>query len=245
MYGSKMTRAAIVLTGIAVWCALPAVADTLQEVHTLNYSVANPVFGTTFQYTLDFPLFDTQGGTRQLAGFKAEYNLYNSYTITYGTNPTQYWAGNFTSWTQKWIGTLNGVLTLPVDSGFMDHTRGSGMFEAPWTTVVPGPSSVSHEGIIHTEQQGPPSVLALMTGTGTVPLACTHTLSALTATMPDPRRWPPQAPVNLRIFDPNLITISLNEIGMDITITYSWDAVPEPSALALLSLGALTLLRRR
>jgi len=242
---SKLCTALLVTLGAAVLLALPAAADSLTEVHTLNYNIENPVFGTTYQYTLDFPLFDTQGGTRELAGFQAVYNLYNSYTITYGTNPTEYWAGNNTSWTQRWVGTVNGTQTLPVGAGYFEHTRGAGSIVAPWTSTAPLPVTAYREGLEHPEQQASASVLALVTGTGTDPLSCTHTLSDLVATMPDPRRGPPYAPVELRVFDPNLITVSLSEIGLGLTLTYYWNAVPEPSALALLSLGALALLRRR
>lgn len=235
----------LVLLSAAVLLAPPAAADEwLEETHVFNFGFDTPAFSSTFEYNLNLPQFDTAGGAREFIGFRVDYSMYSDYTYTTNPNPTEQWHGCDLSWRQVWSTTLDGEPWFPLDqsSGHFDLTNGVGSVVGP---LFPGtdPWSVEGAGIEHSEAHADAELLSRLTGDGIVTVDCTHTLSGLTITTPSDRQWPPYVPPDQRIFDPELIDLTLDRIGMDVTVTYYW--TPEPTSLALLGLGAVALLRRR
>ncbi|MBN1514196.1 MAG: PEP-CTERM sorting domain-containing protein [Phycisphaerae bacterium] len=235
----------VVLLSAAVLFASPAGADEwLEETHVFNFGFDAPAFDSTFEYNLDLPQFDTAGGTREIIGFRVDYSMYSDYTYTTNPNPTEQWHGCDLSWQQGWSTTLDGEQWFPLDqsSGRLDLTTGLGSVVGPF---FPGtdPFSVEGAGMEHSEYHTDAELLARLTGDGIASIECTHALLALTVATPSARQWPAYVPQDQRIFDPELIDLTLDRIGMDVTVTYYW--TPEPTSLALLGLGAVALLRRR
>jgi hypothetical protein len=236
----------IALLGAVALFVPPAAADTLEQTYAFSFNFDDPAFESVFQYTMDLPLFDAAGGAREMVGLRVDYALSWDYTYTVNPNLTSEWHGCNLSWTQVWSSTLDGDPWFPLDqsSGYFSGTGGVGAVCGP-LFAGDGPIEVVGMGVEHPEVQTNPTVLARLTGVGTAAVQCTHTLSALTVATPDDRRWPPYVPQDQRIFDPNLIDLTMDRIGMDVTVTYYWNPVPEPTGFVLLGLGAVTLLRRR
>ena len=236
---------ALVLFAAVVPLASQTLADDFfQETHVFNLGVDTPAFDSVFEYNFDLPLFNTAGGTREIIGFQVDYFLYSDYTYAMNPNPTGYWHGCDLSWEQTWTSTLDGQQWFPLDqsSGYLDATTGVGAVVAPFFEGS-DPFEVDGAGIGHWEVHADANLLELLTGDGVATVVCTHTLSELMAIIPGDRWWPAHVPPNERIFDPDLIDLTLDHIGMDVTVTYFW--TPEPGSLALLLCGALPLLRRR
>ena len=236
MFGSRLTGSFVILFSAVVLLAQPAAAD-LQEVHVFDFRVDNPVPGTTYQYNVDVPLFDTQGGARTLTSFHVDYMILSYYRYDINANTDSRYHGCEVSWHQDWTSTLNGATYLPMDqpNGMLNAGNSVGEISAPYTPAWPG-FSVPGSGSGHSEQEGAPALLARVTGTGTATIQCTDVLSPITRAMPDPHHAPPGT-----VFDPALLTVWLDAISVDFTLTYNY--TPEPASLSLLSL--LTLLLRR
>ena len=185
------------------------------------------------------PLFDTAGGTRTLAGLHVDYHLYSNFTWTMHDNLTPDWHGCEYNWTQTWRSTRDGAPFLPLQqpSGSIPTGAGIGGWIAPYNLGF-GPNQ-GNGGGGGPETSVDAALLATVTGSGTVPVLCTQSLSAMTVS--PPHRWPPEAPLNQRVFDPNQIDVHVDSVVMDLTLTYYW--TPEPGSLSLL--GLLTLLLRR
>jgi hypothetical protein len=238
--GSVKPRLATLLLagfGVLTLFVQPAAA-TLQEVHEFDFLMQNPVPGTTYEYSFEMPLFDTQGGARTLISFHMDYLLYSNYRYDINANQDSRYHACEVSWQQNWTSTRNGATWFPLDTGYLDARNGVGEISAPYTPGLTG-FQVLGAGIGHSENQGPPDLLASMTGTGTATIHCTDVLSTMSIGMPDLHHLPPGVQV---VFDPNLLTVMLDGIGMNVTLTYYYP--PEPASLSLLGLLAL-LLRRR
>ncbi len=232
----------LVLLSAAVLLASPAGADEwLEETHVFNLGVDAPAFDSTFEYNLDLPQFDTAGGARELVAYRVDHYLYSNYTYSVDPNPTELWHGADLSWRQTWSSTLDSEPWYPMNqsSGYVDARAGVGAICAPG--FAGAEPFETQSGIAGYESHADADMLARLSGTGTATMACTHTLSALT--IAEPARWPGNVPPNQRVFDPDMIDLTLDRIGMDVTVTYYW--TPEPTSLALLGLGAVALLRRR
>jgi hypothetical protein len=232
----------------AIPLASPALADTwLNEVHAFEFDFANPVPGSIFEYNIDLPLFNTNGGARNFVAFRVDYNISWDYTYTVSPNPTQQWHGCDVSWRQVWSSTLDGQPWFPLDQSpdhrYLDASGGVGAICGP-AFAGNGPIDVDGMGIGHNnDAHTDAALLSRLTGDGIATVECTQTLSALTFAAPDARRWPPYVPQDQRIFDPDMIDVTMDRIGMDVTVTYYW--TPEPGTLALLFCGAPALRRRR
>lgn len=239
-----LTSPGILLLGAVALVAQPAAADFLTEVHVINLGNNNPTPASVFQYNFDLPLFDTAGGTRELIGFRVDYRLYSDYTYTVNANPTADWHGCSISWQHNWSSTLNGEQWFPLDqpSGYLNAGSGLGAVRGPFSAAEP-PYQGFGAGIGHSEAYDDPALLATLTGAGIVSVECTHSLTDLVVAPPPERQWPAQAPLNQRVFDPDLVDVTVDRIGIDITLSYYW--TPEPTSLVLLGLGAVALLRRR
>jgi hypothetical protein len=236
MYGSRLTGSFVVLFSAAVLLAQPAAAD-LEEIHDFHFRADNPVPGTTYQYSVDVPLFDTQGGARTLTSFRVDYMILSYYRYDINANPDSRYHGCEVSWHQDWTSKLNGATYLPMDqpNGMLDAGNSVGEISAPYTPSWTG-FSVPGSGTGHTEREGAPELLARMMGTGTATIQCTDALSPITVAPPDAHHAPPGM-----VFDPGLLTVYLDAISVDVTLTYYY--TPEPGSLSLL--GLLTLLLRR
>ncbi len=246
MYGSRLVGPMLVLMGAAVLTTQPVAADILAEPHVFNLTFNDPEPGSTFYSTFDVPFFDVQGGTRALIGMQVDYFLKSNYTVSVRENPTADWHGCDVRWTHTWTATRDGAQWFPLNqsSNQLSVSTGTGYVLGPYHAAVPASTPANPGGISGREAHDEPALLAALTGTGTFSVDYVHTLSALSRVRPPDRAWG-AAPPNQRVFDPNMVDINLDYIGIDLTVTYYYNAVPEPGALALLSLGGLALLRRR
>jgi hypothetical protein len=245
MYGSKVTGPVLALVGAALLLAQPVAADALAEQHVLNLYFENPATGT-LQGSFEMPLFDTQGGTRALIGLRVDYFLNSTYTEITHENPTADWHGCEVDYTHTWVATRNGARWFPFASSSnvnLNITTGTGTVLGPFHAAVPVYTSLP-TGLSGFSATSDAALLATLVGSGAFTVDYVHTLSAITAVRPPDRAWG-AAPLSQRVFDPHMIDLHVDRIGMDLSVTYYYNEVPEPSALALLAVGVFAGLRRR
>ena len=121
MLRSKWIGSIVVLFGAAVMLAQPVMADIIEEVHTINTRVEDPVPGATNLGSIAVPYFDTAGGSRTLIGVRLDEHLYDDH-------------GCSVQWTTTWSGTRNGAPWFPINtpSHMYDITRSIGVVVGPY-----------------------------------------------------------------------------------------------------------------
>lgn len=245
MYGSKLIGPVLALVGAAVLLAQPVAADALAEPHVFNLYFENPGPGA-LQSSFEMPYFDTLGGARTLIGLRVDYFLNSTYTELVHENPTADWHGCEVDYTHTWVASRNGARWFPFASSSnvnLNVTTGTGTVLGPFHEAIPACTSTP-TGISSFSTTSDAALLATLVGNGAFTVDYVHTLSALTAVRPPDRAWA-GAPVSQRVFDPHMIDLHVDRIGIDLTVTYYYNEVPEPGALALLAVGVFAGLRRR
>jgi hypothetical protein len=238
---------------IAAALAQDSLAGIETEQHTVEHAEIGAVYDQNYSGIMQLPLFDTLGGMRELVSIDYQYSLATEYFWTFNANPTQSWAYSITTLTNQFQTTVNGLQFLP-------------------TPNHPGNPNIPVEAESHFPVQQDPgnpefgfpfggdltlfgeetdaAFLTSLIGTGTIDVLSefvalapiVRDLDAFNLAYPDS---PPLGIVEGALFDETISTFELTGLTARIQISYNYITVPEPSALSMLAIAGVIVVRRR
>lgn len=250
---TKQAAFGLLMAGILL-AAIPATATAQllqEEVHTFYFQEQDLSWDSSFHYEFDVPLFDTQGGTRQLTKYALRHTgpmLGASFTA--GANPSPNYVCEQASFSTTFGVTASDpgvdlIYPAPPNGYPFEQHEGWAVYADPWSEPYSHTWGISLDpprpGIWYMNMEfEDPEQLAAMSGTGMLGLEADLTLSDVEFTVAD---MPPDFPY---IHQPGMLSFeSLNELGARFDVVYYYLPVPEPSSLGLLCIGGLAALRRR